>query len=315
MGQLVPWVCFLFEDMGVGRCMKNKTNQKIAIRVSWISIMINVLLSIFKLLAGIVSNSQAMVSDAVHTISDIISSFVVIIGVKMSHKEADQKHPYGHERFECVAAILLSVILCLIGLGIGYSGVFNIFHANESKLAMPGILALVASLVSIAVKEMMYWYTWSAAKKINSGALMADAWHHRSDALSSIGSFAGIIGARIGFSFMDPLASVLICLLIVKSAISIFVDAIGKMTDKSCDGHIVEQMKTIILEQEGVKGIDHIRTRLFGDKIYVDVEISADGDDTLSSTHEIAHRVHDVIEEHFEKVKHCMVHVNPESKT
>lgn len=292
--------------------MKEKTNQQIAMKVSWVTIFVNVLLSVFKLFAGIFAHSAAMVSDAVHSISDVLSTFVVIIGVKMSGKEADKKHPYGHERFECVAAIILSVMLFVIGVGIGYAGIRKIFIEDSSELAIPGVLALIAALASIVLKEWMYWFTRAASKKINSGALMADAWHHRSDALSSIGSFVGIIGARIKFPLMDPIASIVICLMILISAISIFINSIGKMTDKSCDGTVEEDMKSIILEQEGVIGIEQIKTRLFGNRIFVDVEIIANGADTLSSTHEIAHNVHDKIEENFKNVKHCMVHVNPD---
>ncbi len=295
--------------------MNKKTNKQIAMKVSWISIIINVLLSVFKLFAGIFANSAAMVSDAVHSVSDVFSTFIVMIGIKMSSKEADKKHPYGHERYECVAAIILAIILCFIGLGIGYSGIQKIIINEYSDLTIPGILALVAAIVSIAVKELMYWYTRAAAKKINSGALMADAWHHRSDSLSSIGSLIGVMGARLGFPLMDPLASVVICLFIVKAAVSIFVDAVGKMIDKSCDEPIVEEMKSIILAQEGVMGVDQIKTRLFGDRIYVDVEICANGEETLSSAHELAHQVHDIIEDRFENVKHCMVHVNPVQKS
>lgn len=292
--------------------MKKKTNQLIAMKVSWIAIIGNVILGVLKLFAGIFANSAAMISDAVHSISDVLSTFVVIMGVKMSGKEADKKHPYGHERFECVAAIILSVMLLLIGIGIGNAGIRKVFITDSSELAIPGFLALVAAAVSIVVKECMYWYTRAASKKINSGALMADAWHHRSDSLSSIGSFIGIIGARIGFPLMDPIASLVICIMIVVSAISIFVDAVGKMTDKSCDRLVEEEIKGVILEQKGVIDVDQIKTRLFGNRIYVDVEIKAKGEDTLSSAHEIAHRVHDKIEENFDNVKHCMVHVNPD---
>ena len=281
-------------------------------KVSRISIAVNVLLSAFKLTAGIVANSAAMVSDAVHTISDVVSTFVVIIGVKMSSKEADSKHPYGHERFECVAALILSMFLFVIGFGIGFSGVKKVIDGPALKAEMPGVLALAASIVSIIVKEGMYWYAKVAAKKIKSGALLADAWHHRSDALSSIGSMAGIIGARLGLLFLDPLAGVVICVLIVISSVSIFTDSVGKMTDKSCDRKVIEEMINTILQQEGVIGVDKIRTRLFGNSIYVEVEIRARGSDTLASAHEIAHRVHDVIEMKFENVKHCMVHVNPD---
>ena len=291
--------------------MKGKTNQQIAMRGSWVTIFANIMLSVLKLFAGIYAHSAAMVSDAVHSISDVLSTFVVIIGVRMSAKEADKEHPYGHERFECVAAIILSVMLFLIGVGIGYAGIRRIFIEDSSQLAIPGLLALIAAAVSIIIKEWMYWYTRAASKKINSGALMADAWHHRSDALSSIGSLVGIIGARIKFPVLDPIASLVICIMIIISAISIFIDSIGKMTDKSCDKSVEEEMKSIILEQEGVIGVEQIKTRRFGNRIYVDVEIMANGADTLSSTHEIAHNVHDKIEETFGNVKHCMVHVNP----
>jgi cation diffusion facilitator family transporter len=292
--------------------VKTKSNRQIAMNNSGVTILINLLLGAFKLFAGIFAASTALVSDAVHTISDVLSTFIVIIGIKMSDKDADNDHPYGHERFENVAAIILATVLCLIGIGIGYRGAQKIISGEHDKLIVPGALALVAALASIVIKEWMYWYTRGAAKKIDSPALMADAWHHRSDAFSSIGSLAGVVGARLGFPVSDSIASIVICLFVVKAAVSIFLDAVGKMTDKSCDGEIIEQMKSIILKQEGVIGIDQIKTRLFGNKIYVDVEICADGEDTLSSAHEIAHNVHDVIENYFEGVKHCMVHVNPE---
>ena len=157
----------------------------------------------------------------------------------------------------------------------------------------------------------MFWYTRAAAKKIDSGALMADAWHHRSDALSSVGSFAGILGARMGYPILDPIASVIICGFILKAAFEIFMDSINKMTDASCDDEVIEKIKNLTLAQNGVIKIDQLKTRLFGDKIYVDVEIQVDGDILLREAHEIAHNVHDAIENNIPKVKHCMVHVNP----
>lgn len=172
--------------------------QKTAMKISMVSIVGNILLSLFKALAGIVANSGAMISDAIHSASDVFSTIVVIIGIRLSGKESDKEHPYGHERMECVAAILLATILAATGLFIGWSAVEKITVQDDSALAVPGILALVAAVVSIAVKEAMFWYTRAGAKKIDSGALMADAWHHRSDALSSIGALVGIAGARNG---------------------------------------------------------------------------------------------------------------------
>ena len=285
--------------------------EKAAMKVSAVSIVANVLLSAFKLLAGILASSGAMVSDAIHSASDVISTVVVIIGIRLSGKASDKEHPYGHERMECVAAIILATILAFTGLGIGYTAVAKILSGNYGELTVPGVLALVAAVVSIAVKEGMYWYTRSYAKKINSSALMADAWHHRSDALSSVGALVGIAGARLGYPVCDAIASLCICFFIEKAAYDIFKDAIDKMVDKACDEKLEDSLKNCALEQEGVLGVDLLRTRVFGNRVYVDIEISADGDASLRDAHKIAEHVHDSIEQSFSSVKHIMVHVNP----
>ncbi|MCL2445169.1 MAG: cation diffusion facilitator family transporter [Oscillospiraceae bacterium] len=290
-----------------------KTPQKMAMTTARNSILVNTLLATFKLLAGIFGNSAAMVSDAVHSIADLFSTVVVMVGIKLAGKKADAKHPYGHERFECVAALLLALLVFTVGVGIGWGGVQRILAGNYDEIAVPGLLALIAAVVSIAVKEGLFWYVRATAKKIDSGALMADAWHSRADGLSSIGSFFGILGSMLGFPIMDSIAAIIICLFILKTAVQIALDAIGKMTDKACDEDIQRAMREVILAQPQVLGIDKLHTRLFGNKIYVDVEIRADAAFTLVQAHEIAQQVHDEIEAQFEKVKHCMVHVNPES--
>lgn len=289
----------------------NENMEKTAMKVSIISIIANVVLAAFKLVAGVFAHSGAMISDAIHSASDVFSTFVVMIGIKIASKEPDEEHPYGHERMECVAAIILATILCITGLGIGKNALSNI-TGNSGEMAVPGVLALIAAIVSIIVKEAMFWYTRHYAKKIDSGALMADAWHHRSDALSSIGAFIGIIFARMGYVMMDSIACLVICLFIVKAAYDIFKDAIDKMVDKSCSLEVEAEIRTIVMSVDGVKGIDSLSTRLFGNKMYVDIEIRADGEKTLNETHEIAEAVHDSIEAQFEKVKHIMVHVNPD---
>lgn len=290
--------------------MKNE-NERIAMGVSRNTIIGNVVLSVLKLAAGLFGRSAAMLSDAVHSLSDVFSTVIVMIGVRLAGKEADKEHPYGHERMESVAAIILAAILCATGMGIGYQGVISIFRGTGEVPAIPGVMALIAAIVSIIVKEAMYWYTRAAAKKINSGALMADAWHHRSDALSSIGSFVGILGARMGFPMMDALACLVICLFILKASVDIFRDAVSKMVDRACDADTEETIRDIIQSQDHVIGIDQLKTRLFGDKAYVDVEISVDGRLPLTNGHEIAHHVHDAVETALPTVKHCMVHVNP----
>ena len=286
-----------------------KNNEKIAIKVSIISIILNCLLTLIKFISGVISKSSAMISDSVHSLSDVLSTFVVIIGVKISNKKADSDHPYGHERIECVSAIILSVMLFIIGALIGINGIKNV--TNSSNLVMPGVLALIASIISIISKEAMYQYTIRVSKKINSAALKADAWHHRSDALSSIGSFIGILGSRLGFKIFDPLASVIISLCIIKVSIDIFKDAIDKMVDKSCDKEVIDKVISVIEKNESVKNIDDIKTRQFGNKAYVDVEISVDENLLLKDAHKVAEEIHNSVENEINIVKHCMVHVNP----
>ena len=288
-----------------------ENRKKIAYRVSIVSIILNLLLTAFKLFAGIFAHSMAMISDAVHSASDVFSTFIVMIGIKLASKKSDEKHQYGHERLECVAAIVLAVLLAGTGVALGYGGVNTLIKGNYSEISTPGILALVAAIVSIVVKEGMFWYTRVAAKKINSGALKADAWHHQSDALSSVGAFAGILGARLGVPVLDPIASILICVFIVKAAIEIFADAVRKMTDEACDRDTVDRLRAIISSEDGVDDLDKLLTRKFGDRVYVEAEISVRGDLSLREAHEVAKRVHDSIERGCPEVKHCSVHVNP----
>ena len=285
--------------------------RNVANRVSLVTIIGNVVLSVIKLLAGIIAHSSAMISDAVHSASDVFSTFVVIIGIKLASKKPDKEHPYGHERMECVAAIVLAMVLFITGLGIGLEAVKNIIHGNYGDLQVPGVLALIAAIVSIVSKEAMYWYTRYYAKKIDSSALMADAWHHRSDAFSSIGALIGIGASRLGYPVMDSIASLVIFVFIVKAAFDIFKDAIDKMVDHSCDEETEKQIYECVMKNENVLGIDLLQTRVFGNKIYVDVEIQADASYTLQKAHDIAEAVHDDIEKSFPKVKHIMVHVNP----
>lgn len=285
--------------------------QRVADRVSITTIVANVTLSVLKLLAGVIAHSGAMISDAIHSASDVFSTVIVIIGIRMASKESDREHPYGHERLECEAAIILAMVLFMTGFGIGTKALQNILGGNYEGLQVPGVLALIAAVVSIAVKEGMYWYTRHYAQAIDSSALMADAWHHRSDALSSIGAFIGIAGARLGFPVMDSIASLVIFVFIVKAAYDIFKDAMDKMVDHSCDEETEAQIQACVMKNDKVLGVDLLHTRIFGNKIYVDVEIEADAACTLLEAHGIAEAVHDDIERDFPKVKHIMVHVNP----
>jgi cation diffusion facilitator family transporter len=284
---------------------------KIVKKLSRIGILGNVALAAFKLFAGIFGRSGAMISDAVHSLSDVFATLIAYVGVRLSKRKEDAEHPYGHERLECVASLALGLILAGTGLGIGYSGVLKLL-GDRSALEVPTMLPLIAAVVSILVKEGMFWYTLAYAKRLDSAAFKADAWHHRSDALSSIGSFIGIGMAKLGFPVMDPIASLIICLFILKVAYDISKVAIGQMLDTSCDNAFVEKVRAFVLEQPGVKKIDLLRTRQFGNKIYVDLEIAVQRDISLVAAHDIAEHVHDAMEKEFPNVKHVMIHVNPE---
>ena len=310
----LPGVFFLFPTYEVTIMLQKESQavydaavmKKEATRVSLVNIVGNTALSVFKLLAGILAHSGAMISDAVHSASDVLSSFIVIIGVKLAARD----HPYGHERFECVAAIVLAVVLAFTGVLIGYGAVAAIVNREEGA-AVPGVLALVAAAVSIVSKEIMFWYTRAYARRLGSAALMASAWDHRSDALSSVGALIGIAGARMGLAITEPIASLVICVFILKAAYDCFRDAAQKMVDRACDAETERAIESCVLAQSHVLGIDRLQTREFGSRIYVDLEIRLDGNLTLYESHAIAEQVHDRIEQEFPSVKHIMIHVNP----
>ena len=283
--------------------------NKIIKRLSRVGILGNVLLAGFKLFAGIIGRSGAMVSDAVHSLSDVFATVIAFFGVRLSKQPEDEQHPYGHERFECVASLVLGLILAGTGLGIGYTGVQKLFAPEE--LEAPTLLPLIAALVSIVVKEAMFRYTMHYAKKMDSLAFKADAWHHRSDAFSSIGSFVGIGLARLGLPIMDPIASLIICLFILKVAYDILKDALDKMVDTSCGPEFEQDIRDFVGQQPGVVRIDLLHTRQFGNKIYIELEIAVRRDMSLVDAHAIAESVHDSLEKRCPTVKHVMVHVNP----
>ncbi len=279
--------------------------------MSLMGILGNVALAAFKLTAGIIGKSGAMVSDAAHSLSDVVATLIAYIGVRLSRQEEDANHPYGHERLECVASLILSLILAGTGIGVGYSGIRKLFLVHETP-EIPTLLPLIAAVVSIVVKEGMFRYTMHYARKLDSSAFKADAWHHRSDAMSSVGAFAGIGLARLGFPIMDPIAGLVIAVLILKVAFDIFKDAIAKMLDTSVGKDFERSVRKFIEEQPDVRHIDVLRTRQFGNRIYVDLEIAVRRDMSLVEAHNIAENVHRNVEKEFPNVKHIMIHVNPE---
>ena len=284
---------------------------KIAMEVSQKSLAVNIILSAGKFVAGVVANSGAMISDAIHSASDVFSTVIVMIGVKISAKAEDEDHPYGHERLECVAAIILAMLLLMTGIFIGWESVRKILSAESEELPIPGTLAVAAAVISIIVKEIMFWYTRHFAILVKSEALMADAWHHHSDALSSVGALIGIVGARLGLPVLDPVAGLFICFFIAKAAFDIFKDAVEKMVDHTGDIAFENALREKIFSYSEVHSIDLLKTREFGNRIYVELEISVDGKLTLRDAHEIAENLHDDIEKTFSQVKHVTIHLNP----
>ena len=282
---------------------------KEAYKVSLCTSVVNAVLAAFKMAAGILGGSSALISDAVDSACDVFSSLIVMIGVKFASKSPDEDHPYGHERFECISSIVLALIIGATGLGVGWSAVGKILSGGD--LQAPAAIALVAAAVSILAKEWMFRFTRRAAKRIQSDSLMATALNDRSDVFSSCGVLVGVAGAQLGFPVLDAVASLIICVLILKSALEILLDALSKMLDSSIDGETLEQMRDLVTAQPGVLALDDLKTRQFGSRYYVDVEIACDGDLTLRDAHAIAVQVHDAIEKQFPGTKHCLVHVNP----
>lgn len=284
--------------------------QRTTKNLAFVGIAGNCALTAFKLAAGVLGNSAAMISDAIHSLSDVLATAIAYAGTKIAQKDPDEKHPYGHDRFECLASVVLGAILIATGLGIGYGGVSSLLSGHAASAALTA-LALVAAVASILGKEAMFQYTRFHAKRIKSSAFEADAWHHRSDALSSIGALIGIAASMAGFPAGDAVASVVICLFIFKVAYEVVSDATSNMMDTPCDAETEEGIRAAIMAIAGIERIDMLRTRSFGSKIYVDAEVAIDGNLTLTKAHDIVEHAHDQVERSFPDVKHIMIHPNP----
>ena len=283
-------------------------NIKIARKVTLVSILGNVLLSVIKIIAGIIGNSSAMIADGIHSVSDIVTSVIAYFGVKFSAKKEDVDHPYGHEKIELVVSKILAMILFATGIMVAYNAIQVIIKGTYVE---PGYIAIYAAILSILFKEWMYRYTLKGAEKIGSNSLKVDAWHHRTDALSSVAALIGIAGAIYGYGVLEPLASLVIAVFIGKVAVDVYIDSVKGLIDTSASKEMIEKIESVVKTVDGVLAIDLLKTRLHGNKIYVDIEIAANGNQTLNESHEIAKKVHDSVEENVEEVKHCMVHCNP----
>lgn len=286
---------------------------KTAYRISIKGMAINLLLCLLKGLSGLLIHSVSLLSDAVHSLTDIFSTLVVLLGVKLSSKPADEGHPYGHEKIECVIALFLGLMLFVIGAAVSWQSYIK-WREPSAAFAQNQILdvfAAGAAVISIAAKEWMYRFTIKYARQIHSPSMTADAWHHRSDAISSVGSLIGVLGICAGFPLIDVIACFFISIIIFKAAYQICADACKGMIDTAADEPVISEIRENILQNTEVLALDLIKTRQFGSKLYVDVEVTLDHTMSFEQAHHVAHSIEEHLENTIYEIKSCMVHVNP----
>lgn len=289
--------------------------EKTINKVTLIDTIGNVFLSTIKLIAGFFSGSQALVSDGLHSISDVVGAIIMYVGVKISAKDADKDYPYGYEKIESITAIIMAMILFSAGLGIGMTGLERIIKGDYAGLRVPGVMALIVAVISILTKEFMFWYMKGKAKKISSDAIMAEAWHQRTDGIASVGSLIGVMGARMGYPVVDSLASIAICVLVIKTAVDIFLQSVGKITDKAIDPKQREEILKIASEQRCVLGVQSLKTRQCGDGIEIQLGILTDSEMTVGDAYEVRNRVKVAIIDNLPDVTNCIVMAYPTKKS
>ncbi|WP_432404273.1 cation diffusion facilitator family transporter [Wukongibacter sp. M2B1] len=277
-------------------------------KITWITIVINIALAVAKVLSGILLNSTAILADGIHTISDVGSSIGIIIGFFISRKPEDREHQYGHEKAESIAGFILAIFLTAVGINIGYSA-FKVILSGKTQI--PGSLAAWIAGISIFIKELQFRIAMYGGKKINSNALIADAWHHRSDALSSIAALIGIVGARMGYSYLDPLAGLIVAIIIVKVGFELFIQGYNELMDISIEEEKLLNLISKIVSHQEVLNINKIRTRKHGSKVFVDIKVCVDPSFTILKGHMISHEVEDLVYDNIENVKEVLISIAP----
>ena len=291
------------------------TREKEIFRITWIGSIVNFLLLIVKFLAGIIGHSAAMVADAVHSLSDFVTDIIVILFVRISGKPEDEGHDYGHGKYETLATAIIGIILFFVGVGILVNGTTSIIDTlNGKPLAPPSILALIVAGVSIITKEALYQYTVIKGKHLNSQALTANAWHHRSDAFSSIGTLAGIGGAIcLGekWRVLDPIAAIVVSLFIMKVSIKLLKPCVDELLERSLPAETENKILDIILSFSEVSSPHHLRTRRIGNNIAIEVHIRMDGNISLLDAHALASKIEQRLKAEFGEKTHIGVHMEP----
>lgn len=286
-----------------------ETRYEEANKVTIQAIIWNIILTVIKIIAGFLGKSNAMIADGLHSASDIISSVGVLIGNYVSATPQDKEHNYGHEKAETLVSFILSLLLIFVSITIGVEAFKSLF--NLDKLQIPTILPLIVSVISVLIKEYQYRITIKIANKINSPALKADAWHHRSDALSSVAAFVGIGGSMLGFKALDPVASIVVALFVAKVGIDILRNSVNELMDLSIDEEQSNQIIKIAENTEGVRKLGELKSRKHGAMAYIDLTICVEGKLTVIEGHDIAHRLEKQIINDMEFVKGITVHVEP----
>lgn len=284
-------------------------------RVTLVGSVVNLLLLVFKFVAGILGHSAAMLADAVHSLSDFVTDIIVIVFVRISSKPEDEGHDYGHGKYETLATAIIGLVLLFVGFGILWNGATSIWDFWQGgELKEPGMLALWAALVSILFKELLYQYTVLKGRRLNSQAVVANAWHHRSDALSSIGTAVGIGGAILlgeRWLILDPLAAVVVSLFIMKVAIQLLVPCVEELLEKSLPAEVEEKIKQEILSFPGVTAPHYLRTRRIGSSYAIEVHIRMDGQITLEEAHRTATAIENCLKSEFGSRTYINIHVEP----
>lgn len=295
--------------------MKNKNRTQQAQKVTWVGFFSNLILSGGKLVAGILGNSAAMIADAVHSISDFITDVIVLAFVRYSDKESDEDHRYGHGKYETFATLLISLALLIVGIGIFINGVESIYAAIGGKvLGQPSMIALIAAIVSIISKEWLYQYTIKIGKSINNQAVVANAWHHRSDAFSSIGTMIGIGGAIFlgeKWRVLDPLAGLIVSLFIMNVAIKLGLPAVKELLEAALPENVEKEIIEIVNRTPGVKDHHRLKTRKIGNNYAIDLHVKMDKDLTLEESHDIATAIEQNLYEKYGGKTQISIHMEP----
>lgn len=283
------------------------------LRVTWIGAGANVVLVIFKLWAGFISNSQALIADGFHSLSDLFSDFVVILGLKWGRRAEDADHPFGHARIETISSMIIGLVLILVGLGITYTAVLSIYHHEAST---PGMLAVYVAAISVLVKEVLFWYTIRIGNKLKSLALIGNAWHHRADALSSVAVLAGVgaVYANPDWYLADSYAALLVTYFVIKVGITLVWSAFKELADTAPDRDVLVKLTERTTQVDGVRQVHDMRARYSGSQIFVEVHIVVDPDQTVRQGHYIAREVKHALLDDYPDVTRVIIHVDPELK-